>query len=147
MTCSFQKLWLVTFTVHCDILILPFTQLDITESILSDTPTFVALYAGFVAIEVTVAIEKFGGLVGGVLGSTPIMILPAAFRIAVHAPTQQEFKKPMLSVPVGVLLTAGFLLLWKHVPPKLPGKFFIVKNILQFLMFFQHSFRCPTSHP
>ena len=36
-----------------------------------------ALFAGIVATAVTVAIEKWGGLVGGLLGTVPSTIVPA----------------------------------------------------------------------
>ena len=36
------------------------------------------IFAGLVAILVTVAIEKFGGFIGGVLGTVPSTIIPAA---------------------------------------------------------------------
>ena len=44
-----------------------------------------ALFAGFVAILVTVAIEKWGGIVGGVLGTLPTTIVPAAMGMYVEA--------------------------------------------------------------
>ena len=44
----------------------------------SQTILLYALFAGLVAILVTVAIEKFGGIIGGVLGTIPSTIIPAA---------------------------------------------------------------------
>ena len=37
-----------------------------------------ATLAGIVAIAVTVAIEKFGGILGGIFGTVPTTIIPAA---------------------------------------------------------------------
>ena len=39
---------------------------------------FFAVFAGLVAILVTVAIEKWGGIIGGILGTVPTTIIPAA---------------------------------------------------------------------
>ena len=36
-----------------------------------------ALFAGIVAVLVTVAVEKWGGIVGGILGTLPTTIVPA----------------------------------------------------------------------
>ena len=43
-----------------------------------------ALIAGFVAILVTVAIEKWGGVIGGVLGTLPTTIVPATIGMYVE---------------------------------------------------------------
>ena len=45
---------------------------------LNSTIILYGLFAGIVAILVTVSIEKFGGLIGGVLGTVPSTIIPAA---------------------------------------------------------------------
>ena len=37
-----------------------------------------AVFAGLVAIAVTVAIERWGGVIGGILGTLPTTIIPAA---------------------------------------------------------------------
>tara|TARA_B110000438_G_C15817948_1_gene652847 strand:- start:2668 stop:3513 length:846 start_codon:yes stop_codon:yes gene_type:complete len=79
-----------------------------------------ALLAGLVAIAVTIAIERFGGLIGGILGTIPTTIVPAAAFIWLADPTNSEFQSAMGMVPVGMLLNAIFLWLWRTVPPQIP---------------------------
>jgi hypothetical protein len=79
-----------------------------------------ALLAGLVAIAVTVAIEKFGGRVGGILGTIPTTIVPAAAFMWLAEPTDTAYQPAMGMVPVGVLLNAIFLWLWRVVPPYVP---------------------------
>ena len=79
-----------------------------------------AVLAGLVAIAVTVAIEKFGGLIGGILGTIPTTIVPAAAFMWLAEPTDAAFQPAMGMVPVGMLLNAIFLWLWRAVPPRIP---------------------------
>ena len=79
-----------------------------------------AFLAGLVAIAVTVAIEKFGGLIGGILGTIPTTIVPAAAFMWLAEPTDVAFQPAMGMVPVGMLLNAIFLWLWRAVPSKVP---------------------------
>ncbi len=79
-----------------------------------------AVLAGLVAIAVTVAIEKFGGLIGGILGTIPTTIVPAAAFMWLAEPTGSAFEPAMGMVPVGKLLNAIFLWLWRAVPPNIP---------------------------
>ena len=79
-----------------------------------------AALAGLVAIAVTVAIEKFGGLIGGILGTIPTTIVPAAAFMWLADPSNVAFEPAMGMVPVGMLLNAIFLWLWRVVPPRIP---------------------------
>lgn len=79
------------------------------------------LFAGTVAVLVTVAIERWGGRVGGVLGTVPSTIVPAALGMAARAATPAGFAEAIHTAPVGVLLNALFLYLWRRVPPHLPA--------------------------
>ena len=79
-----------------------------------------AVLAGIVAIAVTVAIEKFGGIIGGILGTIPTTIVPAAAFMWLADPTDAAFQPAMGMVPVGMLLNAIFLWLWRVVPPRVP---------------------------
>ncbi len=81
---------------------------------------FPAFFAGAVAILVTVAIEKWGGRVGGVIGTLPTTIVPAAIGIYGGSPDLGSFQDAMFMTPGGILLNAGFLLLWRLLPPRLP---------------------------
>ena len=80
-----------------------------------------AILAGWVAIAVTVAIEKFGGVIGGILGTIPTTIVPAAAFMWVAEPNSDAFDPAMGMVPVGMLLNAIFLWLWRVVPPRIPS--------------------------
>ncbi|KAI9187792.1 hypothetical protein H9P43_002183 [Blastocladiella emersonii ATCC 22665] len=87
------------------------------------------LMAGVVCTLVTVVIEKFGGVVGGILGSMPTTIIPAALGFYYTfiglgsadgtTPTQagvSEFQRSMISSVPGMLLNALYLLAWRYIP-------------------------------
>mgnify|MGYP006928166546 FL=1 len=91
-----------------------------------------AAFAGIVAVGVTVAIERFGGRLGGLIGTLPSTIVPAS--LGIYAGTASAtaaaasanghhaaFAAAMGAVPVGMLLNALFLLLWRELPPRLPA--------------------------
>lgn len=83
-----------------------------------------ALYgalAGLVAIAATVAIERLGGRLGGILATLPTTIIPASIGIWGQSQEVEVFQAAMFAVPSGMLLNAGFLWLWRVVPPQLPG--------------------------
>ena len=74
-----------------------------------------AFFAGFVAILVTVSIEKFGGFIGGVLGTVPSTIIPAA--AGVYAIDGGESLRSSMSVvPLGMLINGLFLGVWILLP-------------------------------
>ena len=80
-----------------------------------------ALLSGLVAILVTVAIERFGGVVGGLLGTLPTTIVPASLGIGWSTDGGGPvFVAAMATVPVGMLINAGFLWLWRVLPDRLP---------------------------
>jgi hypothetical protein len=74
-----------------------------------------ALFAGLVATGVTLAIERWGGLVGGVLGTVPSTIVPAGIGIYL-AGGEDDFVASMMVVPLGMLLNALFLGAWLVLP-------------------------------
>ena len=80
-----------------------------------------ALFAGLVAIGVTRAIERWGGVVGGFFGTLPSTIVPASIGIASQALQPADFAAAMAATPAGMLVNAGFLYLWRTVPPRLPA--------------------------
>ncbi len=82
-----------------------------------------ALFAGVVAVGVTVAIERLGGRLGGLVGTLPSTIVPASLGIyaGTGASEHGAFAESMGAVPVGMLLNALFLLLWRELPPRLPA--------------------------
>ena len=77
-----------------------------------------ALGAGLVAIGASVAIEKLGGVRGGLIASLPSTIVPAA--LGIFASNPHGFADAMATVPLGMLVNALFLLLWRLIPPRLP---------------------------
>lgn len=78
-----------------------------------------ALFAGVVAILATIAVERLGGMAGGVLSSIPTTIVPAAIGIFQRSGDPDAFRRAMAFVPVGILMNAGYLLLWRVIPARL----------------------------
>ncbi len=74
-----------------------------------------ALFAGAIATLVTIAIEKWGGVAGGVFGTVPTTIIPAAAGIVVSG---GELDTAMAVIPWGMLLNGIFLLLWVVLPDR-----------------------------
>jgi len=86
-----------------------------------------ALVAGVAAILVTVSIERWGGLHGGVLATVPSTIVPASIGIWLAIGDQSEFRSAMGIVPIGLILNAGFLYLWRVIPPLVPNWTFTIR--------------------
>ncbi len=80
-----------------------------------------AFFAGAVAIGVTLAIEKWGGVLGGFLGTLPTTIIPAAVGMRLNLGSDAAFADAILAAPAGMLLNAGFLFLWRVLPGRLPS--------------------------
>ncbi|MCA9664241.1 MAG: hypothetical protein KC503_01600 [Myxococcales bacterium] len=76
-------------------------------------------FAGAVAIGVTVAIERWGGVVGGVIGTLPTTIVPATLGFFAEARDLDGFLRAVNTAPAAMLLNALFLLLWRVVPARL----------------------------
>lgn len=81
-----------------------------------------ALAAGTVAIAVTIAVERLGGRTGGLLGTVPTTIVPAALGFWAGSPTAAGFQDALYVVPAGMWLNALFLWSWRVLPPRLPGR-------------------------
>ena len=75
--------------------------------------------AGVVAILATVAVERLGGVVGGVLGSAPTTIVPTAIGFWHAAEHRTDFIAALAIVPVGMLINGAFLTCWRIFPPRL----------------------------
>ncbi|DAC59196.1 MAG TPA: hypothetical protein HA354_02435 [Candidatus Poseidoniaceae archaeon] len=73
------------------------------------------VFAGLVAILVTVAIERFGGFVGGVLGTVPSTIVPAAAGVYL-IDGEASLTASMSIVPLGMLINGMFLGVWIILP-------------------------------
>ena len=70
------------------------------------------------AIFATVCIERFGGKLGGLLGSLPTTIVPASLGFHAHAANDIELLHLLLSSQL-MLINAIFLYVWRVLPPKL----------------------------
>jgi len=79
-----------------------------------------AVFAAFVAIAITLSIEHFGGKRGGLLGSLPSTIVPAAMGLAAVSSSVADFQDALRITPAGMLINALFLLSWRELPPYLP---------------------------
>lgn len=88
------------------------------------------LFAGGVATLVTWAVENFGGLLGGVLGTLPTTIIPATLGIAIsvnagrggdHSDANKELMQAGFAVPLSMLADVVFLLQWRIWPDRLGG--------------------------
>lgn len=77
------------------------------------------LFAGVVAIAITWLIERLGSR-GGVLGTIPTTIVPAALGFWAADQGTDAFRQAMWAAPPGMLLNALFLLMWRELPPRLP---------------------------
>ncbi|RJU83557.1 MAG: hypothetical protein DWB99_02120 [Candidatus Poseidoniales archaeon] len=80
-----------------------------------------AILAGIVAILVTLAIEKFGGLVGGVLGTIPSTIIPAAAGVY-HIDGKEGLLSSMSIVPLAMMVNGIFLSVWIILPKYVSDK-------------------------
>ena len=82
-----------------------------------------SLGAGGVAILVTIAIERFGGRLGGILGTLPTTILPASWGLwfggGEGIEGQKAFEAALYAAPAGMGLNALFLGLWRFLPQRL----------------------------
>ena len=81
-----------------------------------------AAAAGLVAVLVTVAIERWGGRIGGLLGTLPTTIVPAAAGIWWQTLDPVAFGDAMAITPVGMWVDVLFLLSWRLLPPRLPAR-------------------------
>jgi len=77
-----------------------------------------ALAAGVIAIAVTWSIERWGGRVGGLLGTLPSTIIPASLGIYAGGELA-EFQRAMDAASAGMLVNALFLWSWRVLPPRL----------------------------
>ena len=75
-----------------------------------------SLFSCVIAIISTIAIEKLGGTLGGVLATTPTTIVPYSFGLVLANTSTDDIDTAMFSVPIGILLTTFYLILWREVP-------------------------------
>ena len=87
----------------------------------------VALAAGaaaLVAVAATVAVERLGGRVGGVVATVPTTIVPATAAIWLSLPVGEDslesYRVSMSLIPIGMLLCGLVLATWRLLPQRLP---------------------------
>lgn len=80
--------------------------------------------ASLVAVAATVAVERLGGRIGGVLATVPTTIVPATAAIWLSLPdaagSLESYRVSMALVPVGMLLCGCVLATWRLMPQRLP---------------------------
>ncbi|KAJ3313978.1 hypothetical protein HDV04_001284 [Boothiomyces sp. JEL0838] len=80
------------------------------------------IFSGLVAALISVGIEKFGGRVGGVLGSSPTTLIPASIGLFTTIASSMDlqsvvnFQKSMLVVCPAMIINCLFLYCWKYFP-------------------------------
>lgn len=79
-----------------------------------------ALFGGAVAIGATVAIERFGGHLGGLIATLPSTIIVASLGIWFADPV--ALPPAMDAVAPGMFLNVLFLWLWRVLPPRVPAR-------------------------
>ena len=79
---------------------------------------FSGLFAGVVAVGATVALERFGGVLGGILATIPTTIVPASIGFWLNS-DGEGFRAALYAVPLGMLLNAVFLHVWRWLPSKI----------------------------
>jgi hypothetical protein len=79
-----------------------------------------ALFAGCIAALATFAVERLGGVTGGILAATPSTILPALIGIKSNNASHDNFAASVWLLPVGALCNSIFLATWRYGPPRLP---------------------------
>lgn len=79
-----------------------------------------ALLAAVVSVGVTVAIERLGGKLGGLIGTLPTTIVPASLGLWTGDPAAMS--EAMSAVPPAMGLNAAFLWLWRSAPPWFPQR-------------------------
>lgn len=76
-----------------------------------------AVMAGVIAVLVTLAIERWGGLTGGLLGTMPSTIVPAAAGIYA-AGDAVVLNQSLAIIPLGMLINGIFLGVWIWAPSR-----------------------------
>ena len=77
----------------------------------------VALLAGAMAVFATLSIERFGGKLGGLLGSIPTTVVPASLGFLWQSEHFEATTHALSVVPLGMMVNAIFLYIWQIIPP------------------------------
>ncbi|KAL6070113.1 Membrane transporter protein [Balamuthia mandrillaris] len=90
-----------------------------------------SVFAGLAAVGVTVAIERFGGTVGGVIGTLPSTVVPASIGLALRTSSLDDLQEALYAVPVGSLSAYSSFLLPSFFPLPPFSSFFM--HVLAFV--------------
>lgn len=98
--------------------------------------------AGIVAILSGLAVEKLGGIIGGVLSSLPTIVAPATIGIFLELTnflndkpgSELHFQEAMFSIPISTFCNALFLLIWKQAPKRIKINHSKKKLAIMFVM-------------
>jgi hypothetical protein len=91
-------------------------------------------FAGLVAVGVTVAIERLGGTLGGVLGTLPTTVVPASIGLTYQAENLTRLWQVLFLLPVNMTLATAFLYMWRVIPPYLPSTLSLGSLVLMMLV-------------
>jgi hypothetical protein len=71
--------------------------------------------SAIVSLLQTWSVQRFGPIYGGVIGTVPIIILPASIVLSIDE-SQSHFEETLFCVPLGILLNIVLLLIWRNIP-------------------------------
>jgi len=86
--------------------------------------------AGIVVVFITVLIEKWGGIIGGVFGMIPSTIVVSAIALYLELP-YNGFVEAMFTAPAGMVVSVIFLFMWRLIPKLLFPKLKLVNSFAQ----------------
>ena len=81
---------------------------------------FTAACSAGATIFATVAIERCGGSLGGILASSPTVIVPVAVGIAANSPVLLDFITTLWLIPMALLVNLVLLVMWRELPDVRP---------------------------
>lgn len=85
--------------------------------------------AGVIVIVATRAIERFGGILGGVISTLPTTVVVAGFGFALTIDDDDDFRRSMFVIPLGQLLDAGVLCIWRFLPAYVDHETHLVRSL------------------
>eukprot|EP01087_Luapelamoeba_hula_P013366 TRINITY_DN3816_c1_g1_i1.p1 TRINITY_DN3816_c1_g1~~TRINITY_DN3816_c1_g1_i1.p1 ORF type:complete len:327 (-),score=52.70 TRINITY_DN3816_c1_g1_i1:5-985(-) len=89
--------------------------------------------AAIVAIIATVAIERLGGVVGGIISTSPTTIIATALGIAYQTQSKAAVMNAMFSVPTGMFINILVLFVWRQAPTYTPERWPLAVKLLAVL--------------
>eukprot|EP01135_Chromosphaera_perkinsii_P001550 Nk52_evm20s207 gene=Nk52_evmTU20s207 len=81
---------------------------------------FSASASAVAAIFSTIAIERCGGSLGGIMASSPTVIVPVSIGIAANSPVLLDFITTLWLVPMALMVNLILLVVWRELPDLSP---------------------------